>query len=279
MQFVRRIGMVVLVVLVVAACGDGDDSAATPVMQPTATQMVMMTAETMMQPTATQMVMPTVAATAVVQPTVVPTEASAEEEEEDTAGLLRQVEMGDLETYTHPGGLFSLDVPQNWSAKDTSDETMTRVFFTDPTENGAVLVAVVSTGGNIAQEDLADLLVSDVQSTFSEQENLSIQEPQPQSDGSVGVVFSFDTEASGGVPAEMLGNSFIELAGDTHAALTYVVVPQDQFDGLQEDLDLVVNSLVIDPSVETGGESSEMEMGDEEPMMGDEEPMMGDEEP
>ncbi len=186
------------------------------------------------------------------EPTEEPEDEPTEESSTGTADELAQVEIEDLEPYSYPSGLFSIDIPGNWSSSDQSDETLKRVIFTDPYNNAAIAVVIIPTGGNVAEEDLADLLIQDAETAFGEQENFELGETEPQDDGSVRLIFTYEATTEG-VTATALGNSFAQLDGD-YATLLYVIVPQEQFEDLQPDITDVINSLEVDSSVPLEGE-------------------------
>jgi len=162
---------------------------------------------------------------------------------EGGGGELAPVVIGSLETYEHPTGIFSIDVPENWNENDLSNEGMTRVFFTGPKENAMVAVIVIPTDGSVVQEDLNDLLIKDIDNTFGDEDNFAAGEPKEQNDGSIGIVFTYNTMV-GSIEAEMLGNGFIQLDG-SNVTLLYVIVPSDQFDDLVSNTNEIINSLRV----------------------------------
>lgn len=74
-----------------------------------------------------------------------------------------------------------------------------------------------------------------------------MDDPKEQSDGSVLIVWSYTTTASGGIETKLLGNSFIEQKEDKISILT-TAVPSEQFDALLESTNKIINSYTIDPS-------------------------------
>lgn len=172
---------------------------------------------------------------------------------EAEGGELAPVVIGSLETYQHPNGIFSIDVPENWNENDLSDEDMTRVFFTDPKENAMVAVIVIPTDGSVVEDELADLLIKDIDNTFGDEDNFAAGEPKKQNDGSIGIVFTYNTMV-GSIEAEMLGNGFIQLDG-SNVTLLYLIVPSDQFDDLVSNTNEIINSLRVEEGTGAGGGS------------------------
>jgi hypothetical protein len=180
-------------------------------------------------------------------------EVDGGEMDEVDGGELAPVVIGSLETYEHPTGIFSIDVPENWNENDLSDEDMTRVFFTDPKENAMVAVIVIPTDGSVVEDDLTDLLIKDIDNTFGDEDNFASGEPKTQNDGSIGIVFTYNTMV-GSIEAEMLGNGFIQLDG-SNVTLLYIIVPSDQFDDLVSNTNQIINSLRVEDGTGAGGGS------------------------
>jgi len=161
-------------------------------------------------------------------------------------GLL-PVEIGDLDTYTYDTGLFSIDVPDNWSIKDNSKPGEAIVLWTDPTGNALLVIDVFAGNGTRSQEELVDILETFLENSFGNEEDFIIEDPKPQSDGSTLIVWSYVAMATGGVKAELLGNSFIEQRGDLISIMT-TTVPRDQFQELLPHTNEIINSYRLDPN-------------------------------
>jgi hypothetical protein len=166
-----------------------------------------------------------------------------------TSGELLQVEIGDLETYTYETGLFSIDVPSNWTIKDNSKSGEAIVLWTDPTENGLIVVDLFESSTEQSSDELIELLQNFLTNSFGSEPDFSMNDPKEQSDGSQLIVWSYTANASGGVQGTLLGNSFIEQRGDKISILT-TTVPEDQFDTLQPETDTIINSYSIDSSAD-----------------------------
>ncbi|MDX2270963.1 MAG: hypothetical protein NW237_03305 [Cyanobacteriota bacterium] len=167
---------------------------------------------------------------------------------EIVAQSLAKVRIGSLETYEYETGLFSLGVPQNWEVEEVSDSDIVRVLFTDPLGNAFVVVAVLAAEEKLSSNALGSLLQSDVELTFGEEPDFDMdKDPTPQDDGSVGVTFTFTSQVEN-LEVTLLGNAFIQ-QDDDYLSLMYVIVPQEQFDDLQADIDQIINSYSIDTSV------------------------------
>jgi PsbP-like protein len=165
--------------------------------------------------------------------------------ETTASGQLQKVEIGDLETYSYETGLFSIDVPTNWSLKDNSKSGEAILVWTDPSQNGLIVVDLFASQDKRSSDELVKLLQNFLNNSFSSEPDFSMDDPKEQSDGSQLIVWSYTANASGGVKAKLLGNSFIEQRGDKISILT-TSVPEEQFDTLKPDTDKIINSYKID---------------------------------
>lgn len=163
-----------------------------------------------------------------------------------TNGELAAVEIGDLETYAHPSGVFSIDVPANWTLQDNSKPDELILVWTDPTRNGGVIVDIFEDDSPYSAEQLTDLLNSFLENSFGSQDDFSADEPVTQSDDSILIAWSYTAQADNDVQAELLGNSFVEQRGNKVSILT-TLVPRDQFEDLREETDGIINTYRIDP--------------------------------
>ncbi|HET9223919.1 MAG TPA: hypothetical protein VFO07_15510, partial [Roseiflexaceae bacterium] len=167
--------------------------------------------------------------------------------ETGTSGELKVVEIGDLETYNYETGLFSIDVPTAWSLKDNSKPGEAILLWTDPTENGLIVVNLFASEAEKSSDELIQLLRDFLKNSFESEPDFSMDEPKEQSDGSQLIVWSYTANATGDVKAVLLGNSFIEQRGDKISILT-TAVPENQFDTLKPETNKIINSYSIDPS-------------------------------
>ncbi len=236
MLFARRswfIFLVGLMVVALTACGGG--SAA-----PTATPTPAAAA-----PTRTPR--PTLAPepTATPQPPATPTAATQ-------SGQLALVDIGPLQTYRHPSGVFQIDIPDNWTLQDNSSTSELLLVWTDPTGNGAILVNVFEDSRRYSDRELVDLLNAFLSERFGRQPDFDYDPPVAQSDGSQLVVWSYTATADNNIKATLLGNSFVEQRGDKVSILT-TLVPDDQFDTLVSKTDEIINTYRINTSASLGG--------------------------
>ena len=158
-----------------------------------------------------------------------------------------QVELGELETYTYDTGLFSIDVPKSWTLKDNSKPGEAILLWTDPTENGLVVVDILEQKEKQSSDQMIAFRQKFLNNSFKSEEDFSMDDPKEQSDGSQLIVWSYTANAAGGAKVKMLGNSFVEQRGDKLSILT-TAVPDEQFDALNTNTDTIINSYTIDAS-------------------------------
>ena len=164
-----------------------------------------------------------------------------------TASQILPVELGDLETYTYDTGLFSIDAPKSWKLKDNSKKGEAILLWTDPSENGLLVVDILEKQQKQSSDELVTFLQEFLNNSFKSEADFTMDDPKAQSDGSQLIVWSYTASASGGAKVKLLGNSFIEQRGDKLSILT-TAVPDDQFDTLKPETNKVINSYTIDSS-------------------------------
>lgn len=157
------------------------------------------------------------------------------------------IDVGELRNYTHPDGMFSVNVPNNWNLEDRSDDDMTLINFVAPQENGLISVMVIpAEGPRRTTGELGSLLQQSIQQGFAERGDVVVHEPELQPDGSVRVSFTYD-ERIDDTMVSLLGNSFIQQDADL-VSILWVIVPEDQFADLQETTNAIINSYQVHSS-------------------------------
>ncbi len=226
----------VALTLTLTACGGGQ--AAKPTTAPASTATVEAATRTP-RPTAEPTTEPTAAPTA--KPTVAPKATAA-------AGEVLPVEFSPLQTFKHPSGVFSIDIPDTWTLKDNSKADEIIHIWSDPTGNGAVIVDLFEDKTSYTADQLTQIITSFLKSQFGTEPDFVTKDPQTQKDGSILVVWSYTSKASNGTSVPLLGNSFIEQRENKVSILT-TLVPSDQFDTVLPKTNEIINTYKIDPSV------------------------------
>lgn len=230
----RRLIVPLALVLVLALTACGGRQAAAPTATPEPTEAPTRTPRPTREPTATP------------EPTEEATEAPTEASSTGSTGELLPVEIGTLQKYDHPSGVFSIEVPENWSVQDNSKADEIIMIWTDPTRNGGVIVDIFEDTTTYTADQLTDILKTFLNNSFGTQPDFSIDDPVTQNDGSVLLVWTYTATADNDVQAPLLGNSFIEQRGNKVSILT-TLVPDDQFDTLKDKTDEIINTYSIDP--------------------------------
>jgi len=228
-----QLWIAVLVTLaLLAACGGAPEAQA-----PTAAP----TAKPTLTPRPTPKPKPTDEPTATPEPTAKP------EPTANASGTLREVEMDNLKTYTHDRELFSIDIPESWTRKDNSKPTEAIVTWTDSAENAFIQVDIYEHEQKQSKDELAKFLKDYLEQTFGSQTDFA-QEEAKESGPSMLIIWSYTGEGTGGIKAELLGNSFIKQVGNKVSLFT-LVVPNEQFDKLEDSLNKVLDSYKINDSI------------------------------
>ncbi len=163
-------------------------------------------------------------------------------------GRFQEVRVGPLETYTHPSGLFSLPIPQNWTLSDNSKPDEVIVLWFDPAQNASIGVDIFDAPYDMSRDDLSNLLQQFLQGTFGTQTNFSMSAPQVQSDGSIRVTWGYVESVEGG-SGWLQGNSFIALEGNKVSILNVFFVGS-QYDSLRSPLSRMINNYEVNEWVE-----------------------------
>lgn len=245
----RRLLVIVslALLLVLAACGGGggEPAASTPTSAPAAEAPTRTP-----RPTREPVALPTTAPTEA--PTAFPTIVAA-------PGEILPVEFGTLRTYEHPSGVFAIDIPENWSLQDNSKPDEIILVWTDPSQNGGVIVDIFEDETVYSEEELTDILRAFLDNSFGSQPEFDVDDPVTQNDGSILLVWTYLATANNDAEVKLLGNSFIEQRGNKVSILS-TLIPDEQFDDIVGNTDDIINTYVINPDalLDTGlsGDSS-----------------------
>jgi hypothetical protein len=225
--------LILLVALMLAACGsEAPAPIPSPEPSPAATATVAPTAEPTAEPTDTPTATPP------------PTEAAEPTESNELA----TVEIGSLETYTHSTGLFSMDVPAGWTLTDNSRDDEVIIIWTDPTNNALIGVDIFENSSSVSPEQLIEFLQNFLDNSFGDNLDFNSDPPTVQPDGGIQIAWGYTAQASNGVSAPLIGNSFIDQRGDKISILTSLI-PQAQFDMLAAPVNAIINSYEVNPQV------------------------------
>lgn len=158
------------------------------------------------------------------------------------------VEFGELETFSPESGLFSIEVPQDWSISDNSNDLSVNYAWQDDTGTAGILVSLYENPEELSEEQLIADGTDFVQNAFGSEPEFEILETTPQSDGSVLIAWNATPEM-GGAAVKLLGLTYIQQNGDK-VSLLNAIMPDAENDALWEGgFSQIVNSYSVDPSV------------------------------
>ncbi|MBW4510663.1 MAG: serine/threonine protein kinase [Scytonematopsis contorta HA4267-MV1] len=157
-----------------------------------------------------------------------------------------RVEIGDLETYTHSSGVFSIDIPSGWKVRENSKSGLVSVQWQDKDENGFIQVDMFAREEKLTQTRLRDILSQTVKKVFGSLSSFSADEPV-STGNFVRVSWSYvQTQNNSSIP--VVGNSFISQQGNKVFMITDAI-PRNEFDRLKAKLNQILNSYKVDASV------------------------------
>jgi len=155
-----------------------------------------------------------------------------------------EVEIGELDNYTYTTGLFSIDVPQGWQATDNSKPGEAILLWSEPAGRASIVVDIFEEQKQQTEEELTKFLKNFLTKTFGSEEEFTINDPKPQPDGSILLVWTYHDK---NLNLKALGNSFIEQR-DTKVSILSTVVPDAQFDKLLDKTNAIIQSYKIEPA-------------------------------
>jgi serine/threonine-protein kinase len=166
-----------------------------------------------------------------------------------TNNQLLKVEIDQLETFTYPSGLFSLDVPTGWSLQDKSKSREAFVVWTDKNLNAMLSVDLFATQRELTQDELINVVQTLLIHSFQSQQDFNVEPPQTQEDKSVRITWGYTAVATNGTKIKVMGNSFIgKLRESNKISIFSYLVPVDQWSELQAPMNQILNSYRINPS-------------------------------
>jgi len=158
-----------------------------------------------------------------------------------------KVQVSKLNTYNHPNGIFSLDIPEGWTKNDTSNPKEVIVSWVDPIGNVRIVMNIFEIDMNPSKDDLGKELKNLIKGLIDKQPKFTISDPKEQPGGAMQLDWSYEVNLQGrsGI---ILGNSSIEQKGNKVMILS-VEFPKEQSDGLKDSLNKIISSRKINPEV------------------------------
>lgn len=169
-----------------------------------------------------------------------------------TGNFFQTVEIGQLETYTYDNGLFSINVPQNWTLENQSKSGEAIIRWSDSTENGGIIIDVFGQEAfrqqnQISQDVLSSFLVRAVKGQYQSQSNLQIDQTKPVNDGWLQISWSYTVANDKGEKGRVVSFGFVRQDKDKISYIHYAV-PEEQYSRLDSQIGEITTSYRINPT-------------------------------
>jgi hypothetical protein len=157
------------------------------------------------------------------------------------------------ETYDYPSGLFSIEVPQDWSSTDESETGLARVDFAAPREeNYGISVRVSAAPEGATASDLEQLIRDFIQEEFGGEDELTVDDQvETRSDGQVALGFRYSNTPFLGATITVPGRVVGQLDGDKLSLMVSL------FEGGEDTrtparidvINTILDSYTVDPTI------------------------------
>ncbi len=174
--------------------------------------------------------------------------------------LTTPVEFGEIDTYEHVSGWFSINMPTNWDVTDNSTKGKeVEVTFTDPSGNSALTIMAFPYAEEMSDDDLANLMTKVVKDRVGSQKKFSTGKPQMISEGLVGVAYGYDV-TSKGKAIKMVGESYMRHADQKLLTMLTWIVPQEQYEKTKTQMYALMDTFKPNADALDTGKSSSGEL-------------------
>ena len=175
-----------------------------------------------------------------------PSSKESSESSETQSSDDETVSMSDLESYTHPQGLFAIDIPENWVFLDNSQPGRIVIQgWHHPQLNAYVIVRIFEAGSRFNRSALEEFSADLVDELFNDLDNFERSAPTTLSNQSVRIQWNADDG-----PDTLLAATFVR-QDNLHISAINVWAPEgaSNFEELEKDIELIVASYEVDPGV------------------------------
>jgi hypothetical protein len=154
------------------------------------------------------------------------------------------------EPYSYTSGLFSIDVPQDWSSQDESETGLARVDFQGPQDNYGLSVRVSAVPADAP--GLEQLMRDFLQDEFGDNTDFAIEEQtETRPNGQLSLGFSYRATPFIGISFVVPGRVVGQIDGDK-LSLLVVLYEGGEDERTPERIDIInamLDSYTIDPAV------------------------------
>jgi hypothetical protein len=144
-------------------------------------------------------------------------------------------------TYSHPTGIFSIDIPSDWTVRDDSREGLALVNFVSPDGQILVRVALNPAPQLDTDEAWATMLQAFVSGTAGQEANFEMEEVEEDEDETLALTYYYDLNDT---PHEGDAYAWYE---DPYAVMMLVAMPEERWDDAEDLIDDIADSLAIEP--------------------------------
>jgi len=152
--------------------------------------------------------------------------------------------MSDLTIYTHPSGLFKIEIPRSWERTDTSKDGEVVVRWVDEQTGSGIVVDLFQSRRQFSQEELGNLGRKLISNAFGNRPNFRVGEPKRKENGGVELSWEFSADND-----QVLGATFTEQTKNTVSVVSIYVLRSD-FNQVKDTFKAILSSYQFDPSVE-----------------------------
>jgi len=163
---------------------------------------------------------------------------------ESSATQFKQVNIGSLNNYTYNGGLFSMNVPNNWTLTDKTDASRVFVQWIDSTGNGLIYVRMTKAESNLTLAQLGTQLQEFLNSAYKSEPDFQMSPPVTQQDNTSKIEWNLTANSNNGIKGTLKGESYILQVSDKVAIVTFGA-PQEQFNNLEPMFNQIFSSYKI----------------------------------
>lgn len=146
-------------------------------------------------------------------------------------------------TYTHPSGIFSIEIPADWNIRDESRTGMVLVNFVSADATVLTRLAISA----MPEDDSDEAYVAELQRFITEtsggESNFAMDEWEVYEDDTIGISYSYELNG-----ASFFGDASVWY-DEPYAVMFLAAQPEDMYEDLEDLIIDIADSLEVDTSV------------------------------